>query len=146
MPTLNRSIPMQFVVRSLAHAPDHESYGEKITRETGLYATTVYTALNTLIKRGFVQRTRQERGAHGTPRRYVQLTAAGRDLARKWKVLSLEAAAAQRLRAIAEALDLPRGSELHRAADQLDDAGWAVPPFDSATLVAAVLGPAGPDQ
>ncbi|WP_410646194.1 hypothetical protein [Amycolatopsis sp. cmx-4-54] len=146
MPGINRSISMQFIVRSLAHAPDHESYGEKIARETGLRSASVYGALNTLTKRGFAQRTREERGAYGTPRRYVQLTAAGLDLARKWNVLSLEATAAQRLRSIAEALDLAPGSALHRAADQLSDSSWAVPSFDSAAVVAAVLGPAGPDQ
>ncbi|OXM56420.1 hypothetical protein CFP71_13405 [Amycolatopsis thailandensis] len=146
MPRINRSISLQFIVRSLAHAPDNESYGEKIAREAGITSSSVYRALESLIERGFARRTRQEPGAHGTPRRYVQLTIAGLDLARKWNVLSLEAAAAQRLRAIAESLGHEPGSDLHRAADQLVDSSWAVPPFDSAAVVAAVLGPAGPDQ
>ena len=129
------------VLRSIAHAPDFESFGAQIARETGLRSGSVYKVLDRFTQRGVVEVTRVVPARHGTPRRYVQLTEVGRELAVEWCVMRRATLAAQRLRETAAALSLPRGNPLSRAAATLDRHDLTRVAFDVDTLVEAVLGP-----
>lgn len=128
------------IVRAIAYSPNFESFGAEIERQTELNGTSVYRAISRLIERGYLQVTRKEPAKHGTPRRYVQLTKLGRQLAADWGVMRRETIAAERLRSIADVLRLPHSERLRCAADLLDEHASFDADFDPAALVDAILG------
>jgi DNA-binding PadR family transcriptional regulator len=127
-------------LRVIAHSPNFESFGAEIERQTELNGASVYGAIRRLVERGYLRVTREEPAKHGTPRRYVQLTELGRELAATWGVMRRETLAAERLRSIADVLRLPDGGRLQRAADLLDEHAPFEADFDPAALVDAILG------
>ena len=140
MLVIDYSIGSALVLRFIAHAPGFESFGAEIAWETGLRGGSVYKVLDLFTRRGVVEVTRVVPARHGTPRRYVQLTEVGRELAAEWSVMRRVTLAAERLRETAAALSLPRGNSLSRVAATLDkdDLTWVT--FDVDKLVEAVLG------
>ncbi|AHH98615.1 helix-turn-helix transcriptional regulator [Kutzneria albida] len=140
MHTINRSITTVTILRAIAHSPNFESFGAEIERQTELNGASVYGAIRRLTERGYLRVTRKEPAKHGTPRRYVQLTELGRELATSWGVMRRETLAAERLRIIADVLRLPDGERLRHAADLLDEHAPSDADFDPAALVNATLG------
>ena len=140
MTSLYRTHGALFVLRSLAHAASHESYAHRIGLDTGLNSSTVIQVLRRLVDRGLAERLPDQPGEHGTPRRCVRLTASGLALAAAWGVMKRETVAAQQLRVIAAALQLPADNPLTTAANRLDHDGGDHGE-QLATVTDAVLGP-----
>lgn len=82
-PRIRMTTPVRMVLNALAHSDsDAPLWGYKLTELTGLGSGTIYPIMERLERAGYVSATVETpRPADRPPRRFYELTGAGRQLA-----------------------------------------------------------------